>query len=143
MASLSVSGLVPMSAAIAGSDVEIAVESMFSMKSATATMSGTMRLESMDATVGQVRQSDWRQRSRIGPDQGNRGLRGSVSLLDQRPVTIRGGSGDLSSCGVPAAIGASGQWAAAVGSPQPGHSDSVPRARHLFLGALLHSVDSR
>src|SRR5579871_1194194 len=43
MASLSVSGLVPMSAAIAGSDVAITVESMFSMKRAVATMSGIRR----------------------------------------------------------------------------------------------------
>src|SRR5205807_364430 len=43
MASLSASGLVPMSAAIAGSDVAMTVESMFSMNSATATMSGIRR----------------------------------------------------------------------------------------------------
>ncbi len=43
MASLSASGLVPISAAIAGSEVAMTVESMFSMNSATATMSGTMR----------------------------------------------------------------------------------------------------
>src|SRR6185295_5520172 len=46
-ASLSASGLVPISAAIAGSEVAITVESMFSMNSATATISGTMRLASM------------------------------------------------------------------------------------------------
>ena len=46
-ASLSASGLVPMSAAIAGSEVAITVESMFSMNRATATISGTMRLEGM------------------------------------------------------------------------------------------------
>src|SRR5262245_38513193 len=43
MASLSVRGLVPMSAAIAGSEVAITVESMFSMNRAVATMSGIMR----------------------------------------------------------------------------------------------------
>src|SRR5712675_2303141 len=43
MASLSVSGLVPMSAAIAGSEVAITVESMFSMNRAVATMSGIRR----------------------------------------------------------------------------------------------------
>src|SRR5262245_34259639 len=37
-----------MSAAIAGSEVAITVESMFSMNRATATISGTMRLASMD-----------------------------------------------------------------------------------------------
>jgi hypothetical protein len=42
-ASLSASGLVPSANAIAGSDVEITVESMFSMNSATATISGTTR----------------------------------------------------------------------------------------------------
>ena len=42
-ASLSASGLVPNDRAIAGSEVEITVESMFSMNSATATMSGTTR----------------------------------------------------------------------------------------------------
>jgi hypothetical protein len=43
MASFNVSGLVPMSAAIAGSDVAITVESMFSMNRAVATMSGIRR----------------------------------------------------------------------------------------------------
>src|SRR3954464_10574879 len=43
IASLSVSGLVPMSAAIAGSEVAITVESMFSMNSAVATISGIRR----------------------------------------------------------------------------------------------------
>src|SRR5215472_4218250 len=43
MASLSARGLVPMSAAIAGKEVAITVESTFSMKSATATISGTIR----------------------------------------------------------------------------------------------------
>ena len=46
-ASLSASGLVPMSAAIAGSEVAITVESRFSMNRATATISGTMRLAGM------------------------------------------------------------------------------------------------
>src|SRR5262245_11023035 len=40
-----------MSAAIAGSEVAITVESMFSMNRATATISGTMRLESMGGRV--------------------------------------------------------------------------------------------
>ena len=43
MASFSVSGLVPISAAIAGSEVAMTVESMFSMNSAVATMSGIRR----------------------------------------------------------------------------------------------------
>src|ERR1700726_574865 len=43
MASLSVSGLVPMSAAIAGSEVAITVESILSMNKAVATMSGIRR----------------------------------------------------------------------------------------------------
>src|SRR6185369_4154346 len=43
MASFNVSGLVPMSAAIAGSDVAITVESMFSMNRAVATISGIRR----------------------------------------------------------------------------------------------------
>src|SRR5665213_974301 len=43
MASFSVSGLVPMSAAIAGSEVAITVESMFSMNRAVATISGITR----------------------------------------------------------------------------------------------------
>ena len=41
-ASLRARGLVPMSAAMAGSEVAMTVESMFSMNRATATMSGTM-----------------------------------------------------------------------------------------------------
>ena len=47
-ASLSASGLVCRSAAIAGSDVAITVESMFSMNKATATMSGTRRSRLME-----------------------------------------------------------------------------------------------
>ena len=43
IASFSVSGLVPISAAIAGSDVAITVASMFSMNRAVATMSGIRR----------------------------------------------------------------------------------------------------
>src|ERR1700744_5722039 len=43
MASLSVSGLEPISAAVAGSEVAITVESMFSMNRAVATISGIMR----------------------------------------------------------------------------------------------------
>jgi hypothetical protein len=43
IASFSVSGLVPMSAAIAGSEVAMTVESMFSMNRAVATMSGIRR----------------------------------------------------------------------------------------------------
>ena len=42
-ASLSASGLAPISAAIAGSDVAMTVKSMFSMNKATAMISGTMR----------------------------------------------------------------------------------------------------
>ncbi|HWA18765.1 MAG TPA: hypothetical protein VG757_07185 [Devosia sp.] len=42
-ASFSAMGDVPMSAAIAGSDVAITVESMFSMNKATARMMGTIR----------------------------------------------------------------------------------------------------
>src|SRR6201747_388328 len=43
MASFRVSGLVPISAAIAGNDVAITVESMFSINRAVATMSGIRR----------------------------------------------------------------------------------------------------
>jgi hypothetical protein len=43
MASFSVNGLVPISAAIAGSEVAITVESMFSMNRAVATMRGIRR----------------------------------------------------------------------------------------------------
>ncbi len=52
IASLSSSGSVPMSAAIAGSEVAITVESMFSMNKATATISGTILLESMGGNFG-------------------------------------------------------------------------------------------
>src|SRR5947199_7073535 len=43
MASFRVSGLVPISAAIAGSEVAMTVESIFSMNSAVATISGIRR----------------------------------------------------------------------------------------------------
>src|SRR6266567_5810728 len=52
MASFSVSGLVPISAAIAGSDVAITVESMFSMNRAVATMSGIRRSFFMEIQEG-------------------------------------------------------------------------------------------
>jgi hypothetical protein len=45
---LSASGLVPMSRAIAGSEVEITVESMFSMNSETATINGAARPSESD-----------------------------------------------------------------------------------------------
>ena len=47
IANFSVNGLVPMSAAIAGSEVAMTVESMFSMNKAVATMSGMRRCLSM------------------------------------------------------------------------------------------------
>ena len=50
-ASFKASGLVPISAAIAGSDVAMTVESMFSMNSATAMISGTIRSRGMENTV--------------------------------------------------------------------------------------------
>ena len=53
IASLSSSGLDPMSAAIAGSEVEITVESMFSMNSATATIRGTRRSRVIEGSVNQ------------------------------------------------------------------------------------------
>src|SRR3954470_13793152 len=52
MASLSASGLAPMSVAIAGREVAMIVASMFSMNSATATMRGTRRLRSMSDPAG-------------------------------------------------------------------------------------------
>ncbi len=45
-----VRGLVPMSRAIAGSEVAMTVESMFSMNRATATVSGTMRFVTINMT---------------------------------------------------------------------------------------------
>src|SRR5262249_29596464 len=53
IASFSVSGLVPMSAAIAGSEVAMTVESMFSMNRAVATMSGMRRCLFMGVRVGE------------------------------------------------------------------------------------------
>ena len=51
-ASFRARGLVPMSAAIAGKDVAMTVESMFSMNNATAMISGTMRSRGMDNRAG-------------------------------------------------------------------------------------------
>ena len=53
-ASLRAIGLVPMSAAMAGNDVAITVESMFSMNRATARMSGVMRITFRSAEAGRV-----------------------------------------------------------------------------------------
>src|SRR6185437_14240266 len=61
-ASLSASGLVPMSVAIAGSDVAITVESMFSMNRATVMISGTMRSRGMGIWCG-----FWRRRFGLQP----------------------------------------------------------------------------
>ena len=54
IASFSVSGLVPMSAAIAGSEVAITVESMFSMNRAVATISGIRRCLSIGMGAGRA-----------------------------------------------------------------------------------------
>src|SRR3954447_2738975 len=54
MASFRVSGLVPISAAMAGSEVAMTVESMFSMNRAVATMSGIRRSLFMES-LGKAR----------------------------------------------------------------------------------------
>src|SRR3989440_11959030 len=54
IASFRVSGLLPISAAIAGSEVAITVESMFSMNKAVATMSGIRR-----SLVIDIRGREW------------------------------------------------------------------------------------
>src|SRR3954468_20888678 len=59
IASFSVSGLVPMSAAIAGSDVAMTVASMFSMNRAVATMSGIRRCLFMGIRAREGRRSEW------------------------------------------------------------------------------------
>src|SRR4051812_3693310 len=56
MASFRVSGLVPISAAIAGSEVAMTVESMFSMNRAVATMSGIRRSLFMES-LGKERET--------------------------------------------------------------------------------------
>src|SRR5260370_14692380 len=70
MASLSSSGFEPISAAIAGSDVAMTVESMFSMNRATATISGTRRSRVMDKGLGVAfgpshRHRSWRLPARL------------------------------------------------------------------------------
>src|SRR5262249_40509111 len=54
-ASFKARGLVPSACAITGSEVEITVESMFSMNKAVATISGTMRSEGDDSILGGYR----------------------------------------------------------------------------------------
>src|SRR3954471_18041854 len=94
MASLSSSGFAPMSRAIAGSEVAITVESMFSMNRATATISGTIRLESMGGGgpwwFGLGGLAGW-----LGPGRGpgrdrdrNRNLRGEANraLRRRKPI---------------------------------------------------------
>ncbi len=67
MASFNVSGLVPISAAIAGSEVAITVESMFSMNRAVATMSGIRRSFFMEIRVeGHEREDRVSPRCRCG-----------------------------------------------------------------------------
>src|SRR6266511_786588 len=82
MASLSDSGLVPMSAAIAGSEVAMTVESMFSMNRATATISGTMRLTAIRCDSWRRR---WRANSRAKSSRnaGRQALRRAKHCLDQ------------------------------------------------------------
>ena len=65
MASFSVSGLVPMSAAIAGSEVAITVESMFSMNSAVATISGIRR--SLFIGIWRNAEREWQARGLYHP----------------------------------------------------------------------------
>ena len=65
-ASFSATGLVPMSLAIAGSEVAITVESMFSMNRATARMSGMVRFKRVSG--------------RLFGAGGERGLRRAVSM---------------------------------------------------------------
>src|ERR1700754_3216891 len=76
-----------MSAAIAGSEVAITVESMFSMNRATATISGTMRLESMSCCG--------RFSSRVGVRYLSGALRRQqVKVLTAKPLRPRAGSLD-------------------------------------------------
>src|SRR5580700_10309573 len=68
-ASLSASGLVPISAAIAGSDVAITVESMFSMNKATATINGIRRsrdINTMTCAAGAGQEIQFGVRMRSG-----------------------------------------------------------------------------
>src|SRR5712691_9697509 len=67
MASLSSKGLEPISAAMAGSDVAMTVESMFSMNSATATISGTRRSRVMGNGLGVAFEPSHRQGGRRLP----------------------------------------------------------------------------
>src|SRR6266545_3940390 len=155
MASLSDSGLVPMSAAIAGSEVAITVESMFSMNRATATISGTMRLESMEI---------WspfdccRTVTEMGPALATRAhqpLRRGERFLNDNRVTVPRGAlavmvvptgedfDDLHPCGIPAADRAAHQRAAAVGAAQSYHHHPVHHLRAGVLGAVPGPVAPR
>jgi hypothetical protein len=59
IASLSASGLVPISVAIAGNAVAMTVESMFSMNKATAMISGTMRSGRMGIQARRLTMRSW------------------------------------------------------------------------------------
>ena len=76
MASFSVSGLVPISAAIAGSEVAITVESMFSMNRAVATIRGMMRCLST--------MTDWYWQSEGGAGIAAYHRRSAGTIADQR-----------------------------------------------------------
>ena len=89
MASFSVSGLVPMSAAIAGSEVAITVESMFSMNRAVATMSGIRRSLFIEFRGGEEKAAGSRGCTTPLPSRLLRNLGNHLNAAARQPPEIR------------------------------------------------------
>src|SRR5260221_675577 len=87
MASFSVRGLAPISAAIAGSEVAITVESMFSMNRAVATMSGIRRSLFIENRGERREEGGW---GGVTP-RGRGGYWGTPNTTQNRPHTPPGG----------------------------------------------------
>src|ERR1043166_1902485 len=121
-----------MSAAIAGSDVAMTVESMFSMNRATATMSGTRRSLFME------------RRAFVSPASVRR-LRNAGACLHSRPWTVQAGglADDLHPRCPAAAARAAAQRSAVLGTAQPGADRAVPDLRARVPRAAAGAFDPR
>src|SRR5712691_7835987 len=118
MASFSVSGLVPISAAIAGSEVAITVESMFSMDRAVATMSGIRRSFFME-----IQEATGERRTGCITPLSHRPLRNPgnhLNLRDNNPGRRRRSDDDLRPRRSTAAARAASERAALFGDFQSG-----------------------
>src|SRR6266436_2546449 len=141
MASFSVSGLVPISDAIAGSDVAMTVESMFSMNRAVATMSGIRRSFFMEIQEGAGERS-------TGcitplPHRPLRNPGNHLNLRDNNPGRRRRSDDDLCPRCLAAAARAAPERAAFLGNFQSGADRVLRDFRAGFSRPVVGAVGSR